>query len=73
MTVCCVIVDERERKTALATNQGRSCGTLMTQFFHIQQYTNILRVFGLVSLAPVRERSKHIPKSLRLERQSGFV
>lgn len=36
-------------------------------------HQHIVCVFGLVSLAPVRERNKHIPKSLRLERQSGFV
>lgn len=64
---------ERKKDCVGHKPRQRSLGTLMTQFFHIQQYTNILCVFGLVSLAPVRERSKHIPKSLRLERQSGFV
>lgn len=72
----CMLCDcwwERKKDCVGHKPRQRSCGTLMTQFFHIQQYTNILCVFGLVSLAPVRERSKHIPKSLRLERQSGFV
>ena len=70
-----VCIREEEWKAVSGRKPTRRSRAALTAWFFCDRVCGSILcvcVFVFVSLPPVREQSKHIPKSLRLERGSGF-